>query len=139
MWFQFESLSYEEGRTGKTGTKYNAWVMRGLKKGFGGDPDTPYEKVLFDNVASTIIEHGIARPNQSVLQFFQKAVAPGDIVKIKYVRNGTRWDFDTLEPLTKTVPTYEPLTPEQITQLQVSAAVSPSTSSTSSVTPPWVK
>ena len=138
MWFQFDTLAFEEGRTSRTGTKYNAWVLRGKRKGFKGEPDTPYEKVVFENTTGTVIEKGINRPDCSVLQFFQKAVKPGDIVKIKYVRNGQRWEFGTLEKLNDAAnPTYEPLTDEQVSSIKAAqaAVVAP----VENVVPSWVR
>lgn len=139
MWFQFETLAFEEGRVSRTGTKYNAWVLRGKRKGFSGEPDTPYEKVVFENTTGTVIEKGINRPDCSVLQFFQKAVKPGDIVKIKYVRNGQRWEFGTLEKLNDAAnPTYEPLTDEQVNNIKAAQAATVAVP-VENVVPSWVR
>lgn len=140
MWFQFEECVFEEGRTGRSGNKYNAWVLRGKRKGFQGEPDTPYEKVVFENTTGTVIEKGITRPDCSVLQFFQKAVHPGDIVKIKYVRNGQRWDFGTLEKLNEyATPTYEPLTETQVAQIKQAQSIQAASIPSENLVPSWVR
>lgn len=139
MWLIFDSIEFNPNLVSRTGTKYGAWVLKGKRKGYNGEEDSPYEKKFFDNQATTIIEHGIPRPNCSIVQFFQKGVVPGDVVKIKFVRNGQRWDVESMEPLAKTAPTYEPLTESEVEKLKASqvAAVNFAEMQTSQ-RPPWV-
>lgn len=144
MWFIFESIEYKPNLIAKSGATYSAYVLKGEKKGFDKEPNTPYEKKIFDNTATTVIEKGIERPNCSVVQFFQKAVKPGDTVIVKFVRRGTTmWDIASLEKLEyrNDVPTYEPLTEEQASALKSNGIAGSEAYSiaTSTTTPPWVK
>lgn len=44
MWLKYEGIEFKRGLTAKSGKKYDAWVLKGQRKGFDGAPDTPYEK-----------------------------------------------------------------------------------------------
>ena len=102
-----------------------------------------YEKILFDNTATTVIEKGIERPNCSIVQFFQKACSPGDIVIMKFVRRGgNMWDIASVEKLgeSRNLPTYEPLTEEQAKALKSQGvAGSEAALAATSGTPAWVR
>lgn len=139
MWFIFDSIEKVDNLVAKSGKKYSAYVLKGEKKGMDDEPNTPYEKKLFDNTACTVIERGIERPNCSAVQFFQKAVNPGDIVVVKFKRRSTTmWDIDSLQKLgdRADVPTYEPLTDTEVALLAKAEAASEEFKST---TPPWIK
>lgn len=121
-WITFESIDFEEGRTSKTGKKYDCYVMRGTKKGFDGVADAPYEKIFFDNSATNIIEKGVVRPGVSIVQFLQKACNPGDVISLKNVRRGGKWELESIENKTTSrgggAADYEPLTNEELTMLR---------------------
>lgn len=111
MWFIFDSIEQRDDLKSRAGRTYSAYILKGERKGYGDEPNTPYEKVLFETSACTVIEHGQHRPNCSVVQFFQKAVNKGDTVIIKFVRGKApnMWDIESLENLQGNLPTYEPL------------------------------
>lgn len=124
MWLKFDSIDYRENLEGQSGKKYSAWVVSGTKKGFKGEPDQPYTKVLFENQTITVIERGITRPGQSVVQFFQKAAKPGDVFDIKSERDGKFWKWITITKLEDNNPTYTPLTDEEVQRIQAQQAMS---------------
>lgn len=121
-WITFEELTYETDRVGKSGKKYDCYLMKGIKKGYDGTPDEPYEKVFFENSATTVIEKGVARPNISIVQFLQKGVNPGDMIAIKNVRKQGKWEIESIENKTASkggfVVDYEPLSDAEAMQLQ---------------------
>ncbi len=136
MWYIHDKIEYRDDLVSKrTGSKYGAWVISGTKKGFQDTPDEPYERKFFDSSTATIIEKGVERPNLSVVQFFQKAVKPGDTIKIKYVRRGNGWDIDTMENISGQAPTYEPLPDDYVPPKP--EYVSPPQYTTT--TPPWAQ
>jgi hypothetical protein len=116
-WVTFNSIEFEEGRTSKSGKKYDCYVLRGMRKGFPPDVDAPYEKVFFDNSSVTIIEKGVARPGISVVQFLQKGCKPGDMLSLKNVRRGATWELESIENKTTSrgggAKDYEPLSDEE--------------------------
>lgn len=118
MWVVFDSITYEPKLQSKKGTTYAGWVMKGTKKGFGDDPDQPYEKVFFDSSATTIIEKDIARPNLSVVQFLQKACKSGDTIVMRNERDGKNWRIISMENVSGKCPTYEPLSDEEAASLR---------------------
>jgi len=97
-------------------------VMKGIKKGYDNAPDEPYEKVFFDNSATTVIEKGVARPGISIVQFLQKACKPGDTICIKNVRKQGRWELESIENKTTSkggfAVDYEPLSNEEAALMQ---------------------
>ena len=121
-WIIYEGLDFETGRTGKSGKKYDCYVMRGIKKGFPPEPDAPYEKVFFENSATTIIEKGVARPNVSIVSFLQKGCKPGDMISINNVRKQGRWEVESIENKTtskgKTAVDYTPLGDDELATLR---------------------
>lgn len=124
MWFKFENIEEKHDLVGQSGKKYSGFVVTGMKKGFQGEPDTPYQKTLFSNQAITVIERGITRPGQSVVQFFQKAAQPGDMFDIKSEREGKFWRWISIAKLEDNNPTYEPLTDEQVKAYEMVQAAS---------------
>ena len=38
MWFKFESIEFKKGLKAKSGRLYDAWVLKGMKKGFENEP-----------------------------------------------------------------------------------------------------
>ena len=83
MWFVFDNIEHRNDLKGQSGRIYSAYVVTGTRRGFNGDPDMPYQKVLFPNQSCTIIEHGIPRPGMSIVQFFEKAVTPGETLPLR--------------------------------------------------------
>lgn len=132
MWLIFDSLEHKTDLISRKGTTYSAYVLKGTKKGMAEKPDEPYEKILFETTACDVIEKGITRPNCSVIQFFQKAVKPGDTVVMKMVKGSgpNMWNIESLENLRTKIPTYEPL-PDTVEAVPV---VTPAPS-----VPDWVK
>lgn len=136
MWLIFDSIELQSGlKSKRTGATYDAYVIKGEKKGFQDEPNTPYEKKVFPDSSATIIEQGIERPNLGIVPFFQKAVAKGDTVIIKFRRTAGGWDIESLENLHRKAPDYQPLSQEEI------AAHSAAQQATASpaMTPPWVR
>ena len=143
MWFIFDSIELKHDLVSRAGRTFTGYVLKGERKGYDKDPNTPYEKILFENTATTVIEKGIERPNCSIVQFFQKACSPGDIVIIKFVRRGgNMWDISSVEKLgeSKNLPTYEPLTEEQEKALKSQGvAGSEAALAATGGTPAWVR
>lgn len=143
MWFIFDSIELKHDLVSRAGRTFTGYVLKGERKGYDKDPNTPYEKILFENTATTVIEKGIERPNCSIVQFFQKACSPGDIVIMKFVRRGgNMWDIASVEKLdeSRNLPTYEPLTEEQEKALK-SQGVEGSEAALAATggTPAWVR
>lgn len=143
MWFIFDSIELKHDLVSRAGRTFTGYVLKGERKGYDKDPNTPYEKILFENTATTVIEKGIERPNCSIVQFFQKACSPGDIVIMKFVRRGgNMWDITSVEKLgeSRDLPTYEPLTEEQEKALK-SQGVEGSEAALAATggTPAWVR
>ena len=122
MWLEFEKLEEKKGMVGRSGKKFDGWVLHGTKKGFQEDPDAPYTKTIFDNQVITVVEKGVTRRNQSLLQYLQKAVKPGDTLKITSERDGKFWRWSKIENRSSEQPTYEPLTDEQADYLRTAQA-----------------
>ena len=138
MWLKFDEIKFETGLTARSGNKYDAWILKGVKKGVGDTPDEDYQKILFDNSTCTVIEHGIERHNMPVVQFFQKAVKPGDLVAMKYSRKGKLPELNSVENLSnKGANEYVPLTAEQAAELKRAADAVPVAAKVDD-TPPWV-
>lgn len=114
MWFVFDNIEHRNDLQGQSGKKYSGYVVTGTKRGYDGAPDVPYQKILFENQSCTVIERGIPRPGVSIVQFFQKGVKPGDLLVIKNERDGRFWKWDTITKRDESIPTYEPLTEEEI-------------------------
>lgn len=143
MWFIFDSIELKHDLVSRAGRTFTGYVLKGERKGYDKDPNTPYEKILFENTATTVIEKGIERPNCSIVQFFQKACSPGDIVIMKFVRRGgNMWDIASVEKLgeSRDLPTYEPLTEEQEKALKSQGVEgSEATLAATGGTPAWVR
>lgn len=122
MWVKFDNIKFVEGMQSKNGTTYSGWVASGIKKGYGEEPDSEWQKTFFDNSTCTIIEKGILRPGLSIVQFLQRGVKPGDTVEIKSEKDGRFWRIVSMENISNRVAEYTPLTDEQIAQAQVSSA-----------------
>lgn len=143
MWFIFDSIELKHDLVARSGRTFSGYVLSGERKGYDKEPNTPYQKIVFENTATTVIEKGIERPNCSVVQFFQKACNPGDIVIIKFSRRGgNMWDIASLEKLgeSKDLPSYEPLTEEQAQALKSQGVEgSEAAYAATATTPAWVK
>lgn len=143
MWFVFNNIELKHDLVSRAGKTFTGYVLNGEKKGYNGEPNTPYQKILFENTVATVIEQGIERPNCSVVQFFQKACRPGDIVIMKFSRRGgNMWDIASVEKLSNSseLPTYEPLTAEQVQALKSHGVVGSEASyAATGATPAWVR
>ena len=122
MWLEFEKLEEKKGMVGRSGKKFDGWVLHGTKKGFQEDPDAPYTKTIFDSQVITVVEKGVTRRNQSLLQYLQKAVKPGDTLNITSERDGKFWRWSKIENRSSERPSYEPLTDDQADYLRSAQA-----------------
>ena len=115
-WITFDSIEFKDNLVSKAGTPFSAYILKGTKRGFAGEEDKPFEKILFEGRPVTVIEQGIARPGISVVQFFQKACKPGDLVIMKSIRKGTRWELESVEKgrTSGGAADYVPLTEEHV-------------------------
>lgn len=137
MWFIFDKIEERKGLKGRSGKEYDAFVVCGTKKGFQGEPDSPYEKTIFPNTPVTVIEKGVTRPNQSLVQYFQKACHPGDTIIITSEREGRFWRWAKVENRsTSNVLSYEPLTDEEAERIRKSQSVLMSENSNSATIEP---
>ena len=118
MWLVFEGIEEKKDMVSRQGKKFDGWVIHGTKKGFQDSPDEPYTKTIFDNQSITVVEKGVVRRGQSLLQFLQKAVKPGDTLSITSERDGKFWRWTKIENRSVANPSYEPLTDEQAEQLR---------------------
>lgn len=148
MWLTFNSIEYKPNLVSpKTGKEYSAYIVKGMKQKFPmGSGEEEWQRTFFDTTTATIIEQGINRPNKSVVQFFQKAVRPGDKVEIKSEKAGAFWEIVSLENITnkgREVPTYEPLSPEELESIKNMTAPTipapPAAGSEADNLPPWIK
>lgn len=103
MWLKYEGIEFKKGLVGKSGRSYDAWILKGMKKGFDNEPDTPYEKTFFDNTTVTVEEKGVKRPGISIVSFFKNGCEPGDTIIMSYSKTGPRrnLDVETIRNLTK--------------------------------------
>ena len=113
MWLVFEGIEEKKDMVSRQGKKFDGWVIHGTKMGFQETPDEPYTKTIFDNQSITVVEKGVVRRGQSLLQFLQKAVKPGDTLSIQSERDGKFWRWTKIENRSQENPSYEPLTDEQ--------------------------
>ena len=134
MWLVFEGIEEKKDMVSRQGKKFDGWVIHGTKKGFQETPDEPYTKTIFDNQSITVVEKGVVRRGQSLLQFLQKAVKPGDTLSIQSERDGKFWRWTKIENRSQENPSYEPLTDEQADMLR--SAQKPAEDSEDS-TPAW--
>lgn len=142
MWLKYESIEFKQGLISKAGKKYDAWILKGQRKGFDGAPDTPYEKTFFDNTTVTVIEKGINRPGIGIVSFFKNGCEAGDIIVMTYVKSGPRrnMDVETVRNLTKdsnknNVTEYTPLPDTEAEDVKFVKANQSSIGSED--TPPW--
>ena len=134
MWLVFEGIEEKKDMVSRQGKKFDGWVIHGTKKGFQETPDEPYTKTIFDNQSITVVEKGVVRRGQSLLQFLQKAVKPGDTLSIQSERDGKFWRWTKIENRSQENPSYEPLTDEQADLL--SSAQKPAEDSEDNI-PSW--
>ena len=118
MWLVFEGIEEKKDMVSRQGKKFDGWVIHGTKRGFQETPDEPYTKTIFDNQSITVVEKGVVRRGQSLLQFLQKAVKPGDTLSIQSERDGKFWRWTKIENRSQENPSYEPLTDEQADMLR---------------------
>lgn len=111
MYLIFDKLEEKKNQIGRSGKPFDCFIVHGKRKGFQDAPDTPYTKTIFDTSTVTVVEKGINRPGCSLLQYFQKAVKPGDVLKIVSERDGKFWRWASITKWGegRTLPTYEPL------------------------------
>lgn len=136
MWLVFEGIEEKKDMVSRQGKKFDGWVIHGTKKGFQETPDEPYTKTIFDNQSITVVEKGVVRRGQSLLQFLQKAVKPGDTLSIQSERDGKFWRWTKIENRSQENPSYEPLTDEQADLLR--SAQKPAEDSEDSI-PSWAE
>ena len=136
MWLVFEGIEEKKDMVSRQGKKFDGWVIHGTKKGFQETPDEPYTKTIFDNQSITVVEKGVVRRGQSLLQFLQKAVKPGDTLSIQSERDGKFWRWTKIENRSQENPSYEPLTDEQADLLR--SAQKPAEDSEDN-TPAWAE
>jgi hypothetical protein len=122
MWITFDSIEYNPKCTSRNGKTFAGWVAKGTKKGFDDEPDSPWEKVFFDNNATTIIERGISRPGCSIVEFLQKACKKGDTLVIRNERDGKFWRVVSMQNISMDKPSYTPLTEAEVATMQASQA-----------------
>lgn len=126
MWLNFSGVEYKTDLKNRDGKQYSGWVITGTRRGFDGAEDTDWSRVIFENTPVTVIEQGIHRAGQSLLQFLQKACQPGDLLVIKSVRKGTRWEIATIENRSiNNKLEYNPLTTEERAKLLAQAVEVP--------------
>lgn len=138
MWLIFNELEERKGMMSKAGKPFDAFIVKGMKKGFNDEPDTPYEKVIFDTSTVAVTEKGIYRDNLSLLQYFQKQAKPGDSFFIKSERDGKFWRWAHIEKVGDRAPkpTYEPLTDADVSAI-TNAKVSVQANVAASESNPW--
>ena len=136
MWLVFEGIEEKKDMVSRQGKKFDGWVIHGTKKGFQETPDEPYTKTIFDNQSITVVEKGVVRRGQSLLQFLQKAVKPGDTLSIQSERDGKFWRWTKIENRSQEKPSYEPLTDEQADLLR--SAQKPAEDSENNI-PSWAE
>jgi hypothetical protein len=136
MWLVFEGIEEKKDMVSRQGKKFDGWVIHGTKKGFQETPDEPYTKTIFDNQSITVVEKGVVRRGQSLLQFLQKAVKPGDTLSIQSERDGKFWRWTKIENRSQENPSYEPLTDEQADLLR--SAQKPAEDSENNI-PSWAE
>jgi len=118
MWLDYESCELEELVAKKSGKKYTAYALRGTKRGYNGAADEPYLKPLFENSVIAVKEKGMWRYGVSAVQYLQKACKAGDLLDLKFDRSCTPPELTSIENKSQNVPAYEPLTDEQLAELQ---------------------
>lgn len=122
MWVEFNSIESSDKITSRAGKTFPGWIAKGTKKGYDGAPDSPWEKIFFDNSDTTIIERGVARPGISIVSFLRDGCKAGDTLVIRNEResNGKFWRITSIENISQKKPaTYKPLSDEEITALQL--------------------
>jgi len=141
MWIKFDSIEFKKGLTAKSGRKYDAWLMKGMKKGFNDEPDTPYEKTFFDNTTTSVVEKGVTRPGISIVSFLRNGCEPGDTLALSFSKSGTRrnLDVETIRNITKDrtsggAAEYTPLSDSEASNV---AFVRDNQNMSGSETPPW--
>jgi len=104
MWLDFESIEHRSDLESRKGTKYSAWVLTATKRGYKDDPDTPYSKIIFDNIFADVIDRKGNKVEMAVYEFFQ-ACEPGDLVVMSQSREpgNDHWEITSLENKTRNV------------------------------------
>ena len=126
MWIDFKSIEYRKDIKSKAGNTFDGYILSGNKRGYQDDPDDPnWEKVLFDSQAVTVIERGVARPNQSLVGYLQTVCKEGDLLALKSEKRGRFWEITTIENLSENKPQYTPLTEEEFDKLRAQQAAVP--------------
>ena len=46
MWFIFDSIELNHDLVSRAGRTFTGYVLKGERKGYDKDPNTPYEKIL---------------------------------------------------------------------------------------------
>ena len=101
MWMVFEEIERNVTLTSKKGAKYTANIVRGVKKGYMDDPDTEYEKTVFDNTYTTVVDRR-GEVEMDITEFFE-ACEPGDLIVVTNEKDGQHWRISQLENKNRSV------------------------------------
>jgi len=101
MWLDFESIEHRSDLESRKGSKYSAWILSAMKRGYKDDPDTPYTKQIFDNLIVPIKDRK-GDAEMAAHEFFQMC-KPGDLVVMEQKKEGDFWNIISLENKTRSV------------------------------------
>ncbi len=101
MWFQFGNIEERTFDKANGDGTYTAFELTGIKKGYQNAPDEEWSRKIFKSQSVTVIENGQARPDISLVSFFQKAVKPGALIDVKQQRNGNYWDIISVRDISQ--------------------------------------
>lgn len=95
MWLVFEDIQYRTDLTSKKGDTYSGYVVTGTKKGWQDEPDSPYSKIIFENVMTNVVEDNDS-VEMALYEFFQSCKS-GDLVVVNSVKDGKFWKIESVE------------------------------------------
>ncbi len=101
MWLNFEGIEHRSDLESKKGKMYSAYVMTATKRGYGDEEDSPYSKIIFETVFTTVTDRA-GTAELAVHEFFE-ACEPGDLVIMTNERDGDNWRIKSLENKTRSV------------------------------------
>lgn len=106
MWLTFGNIEFRDDLMSRKNTKYSGYVVTGVKKGFDGEPDEEYSKIIFEG-AFTTVKQGDNSVTMSLIEFF-KLCQPGDMIAIKSERAGQeKWNWKISEVENRTRPVLD--------------------------------
>lgn len=105
MWVIFEEIEKNVSLTSMKGAKYTANIVRGMKKGYQEEEDTPYEKKVFDNTFTTVKDRR-GEVQMDIVEFFD-ACEEGDLIVIENEKpkGSQHWQIISLENKNRSVVT----------------------------------